>query len=74
MTPVQADVHITHRDHIVDLGYAQPVQHIGHESLEPHVLHPGNEFRGLKVLVSRVSPAFSQVVNQISLNESSSSM
>lgn len=49
---VKHHVHITHRDHIINLCDTQPMQDIGHQSLEPHVLDSSNELGGCEVLVS----------------------
>ena len=57
--------HITHRDHVINLGYSQPVEDVGHESLEPHVLDPGYEFSGLEVFIGGVSSSLPQVVYQV---------
>ena len=57
------DVHVAHRDHIINLLYPQPVQDVGHERLESHVLYACDELRGFEVLVSRVAAPFSEVVD-----------
>lgn len=58
--------HITHRDHVVDLGDTQPVQDVGHEGLEAHVLDTGDELGGFEVFVSGVSTAFAEIVHEVS--------
>jgi hypothetical protein len=57
--------HIAHRNHIVDLLDAQPVQDVRHEHLKAHVLHARNQFCCTEVLVRRVAAAFAEVVDQI---------
>src|SRR5258708_4693080 len=38
-----------HRDEAVDAGDAEPVQHVGHQLLEAHVLHAGDAFGALEI-------------------------
>ena len=57
--------HITHRNHVVDLLDAKPVQHVRHESLEAHVLHTSYELGRAEVLVCGVATALAKVVYQI---------
>ena len=61
----EGDAHVAHRDHIVDLRDAEPVQDVGHERLEAHVLHACDELRGLEVLVRGVAAALAQVVHEV---------
>lgn len=61
------DVHIAHRNHVVDFRDTQPVQDIGHERLEAHILHTRDELRRLEVLVGRVAAAFTEVVHEVSV-------
>jgi hypothetical protein len=58
-------VHITHRNHVVDLLNAEPVQYIWHKSLEAHVLHASNQLGRAEVLVRGVATALAKVVYQI---------
>ena len=59
-------LHVAHRDQAVDLADAQPVQHVGHQLLEAHVLHAGHAFGAGEVLVGRVAAllALARVVDQ----------
>ena len=59
------DVHIAHRHHVVDLLDTEPVQHVGHERLETHVLDARDEFRRFEVLVGGVTATLAQVVDQV---------
>ena len=59
--------HITHRHHIINLPNPQPMQHVRHQRLEPHVLHARNELRRLEVLVRGVASALTKVVHQVSV-------
>ena len=61
----ESAAHIAHRNHVVDLPDAQPVQDVRHERLEAHVLHACNQFRCTEVLVRRVAAALAEVVDQI---------
>ena len=44
-------VHVTHRDHVVDFLDTEPVEDIGHQRLESHILDTGDKFCGLEVSV-----------------------
>jgi hypothetical protein len=57
--------HITHRNHVVDLLDAKPMQHVWHESLEAHVFHTGYKLGRAEVLVCGVATALAKVVYQI---------
>lgn len=59
------NLHVAHRHHVVDLLDTQPVQNVGHERLESHVLHTGDELSRLEVLVSGVTTTFAEVVHEI---------
>ena len=58
-------LHVAHADHLVNLGDPQPVQDVGHERLEAHVLDACDELRGLEVLVRGVAAALAQVVHEV---------
>ena len=59
-------LHVAHRHQAVDLADAQPVQHVGHQLLEAHVLHAGHAFGAGEVLVGGVAAhlALAGVVDQ----------
>lgn len=61
--------HIAHGDHVVDLLDTKPVEDVGHESLETHVLHASDELRRREVLVGGVATAFAEVVHEVSGTE-----
>jgi hypothetical protein len=50
---------------MIDLLYPEPVEDVGHECLEPHVLHASDELSRLEILVSRVTAPFAEVVNKV---------
>ena len=47
---------VAHAHQAVDLADAQPVQHIGHQLLKTHVLHPRHTLGAQEVLVGAVAP------------------
>jgi hypothetical protein len=63
---IKENKHVTHGDHMVDFGDAEPVQDVRHERLEAHVLDASDELGRLEVLVGRVSSTLTQVVDEIS--------
>jgi hypothetical protein len=50
---------------VVNLLDAEPVQDIGHESLEAHVFDTGDELRGLEILVRAVTSTLAEVVDEV---------
>src|SRR6185295_17143109 len=58
--------HVAHRDETIDAGDSEPVDHIGHELLEPRILHAGHAFRPLEISSSCVTPllALARVVDE----------
>jgi hypothetical protein len=50
---------------MVDLLYPKPVQDVGHERLESHVLHACDELSGLEVLVCGITTPFAEIVNEV---------
>lgn len=50
--------HIAHRNHVVDLLDSQPMQDVGHECLEPHILDTSDELGRLEVSISAVTATF----------------
>src|SRR5919201_351291 len=48
-------LHVRHRDQPVDLADAEPVQHVGHQLLEPHVLDAGDALGAREVLRGAVA-------------------
>ena len=59
-------LHITHADHVVDLGNTEPVEDVGHERLETHVFYTGDNFGGAEVFIGGVAAAFAEVVDEVS--------
>src|SRR5688572_12829399 len=57
---------VAHADEAMDLADAEPVQHVGHQFLEAHVLHAGDAFGAQEVLVGAVAAelALACVVDQ----------
>ena len=51
---------------MVDLLYPEPVQDVGQERLESHVLNACDELSGLEVLVCRIITPFAEIVDQVS--------
>src|SRR5690606_33409808 len=43
------ELHVAHGDQPVDARDAEPVQHVGHQFLEAHILHAGDAFRALEI-------------------------
>jgi hypothetical protein len=41
------------------------VQHVRHQRLEPHILHPGDQFGGLEVPIGGISGSFARVVDEV---------
>lgn len=54
---------LAHAQHAVDLLDAKPVQDVGHEGLEAHVLDAGNVLRPLEILGRAVLAALPGVVD-----------
>lgn len=54
---------LAHAKHAVNLLYAKPVQDIGHESLEAHILDSGNVLGSLEVIRSSVLTTFPGIVD-----------
>lgn len=54
-----------HGDHVIDLLHSQPVQHVRHQRLEPHILYPGDQLGGLEVPVGGISASFARVVDEV---------
>ena len=54
---------LAHTQHTVDLGDAEPVKDIRHESLEPHILDAGDVFGPFEVIRRPILPAFPSVVH-----------
>lgn len=57
--------HITHTEHTIDLGDAQPMQDIRHQRLKAHILHPRDILRALEILARAIGAAFPRVVHEI---------
>ena len=49
----------------MNFRYAQPVQNIRHQCLEPHILNTSNQLCALEVFVCRVSPSLSEVIHKV---------
>ena len=62
----EGDIHVAHGDHVVDLANAKPVQDVGHECLESHVLDTRNELRRAEILVRRITATLAQVIHEVS--------
>lgn len=54
-----------HAQHAINLGDAQPVQYIRHQSLEPHILGACNHLGALKVFAGSVGATLSSIVDQV---------
>lgn len=54
-----------HGDHVIDLLHSQPVQHVRHQRLESHILHPGDQLGRLEVPIGGISGSFARVVDQV---------
>lgn len=39
---MEGGVHVTHRDHVVNLPDTEPVKDIRHEGLKTHIFHAGD--------------------------------
>lgn len=61
--------HIAHRHHVVDLRDTEPVQDVGHERLEAHVLHASNDLCRLEVLVRRITTALAKIVHKVPMQQ-----
>jgi len=58
-------LHVGHAQHPVDLGDTEPVQDIGHQGLETHVLDTSNVLSTLEVLASAVLASLSSIVDEV---------
>lgn len=56
---------IKENKHSIDLGDTEPMQNIGHECLEAHILDPGDVFRAFEVFACAIGAAFSCIVYKI---------
>lgn len=65
---------VRHGDHVVDLLNSEPVEDVGHEELEPHVLDTGDHLGRLEVSVGRVTSSLSRVVDEVCEEEGSGSV
>ena len=54
---------LAHAEHPINLLDAEPMENIGHQRLETHVLHTRNILGSLKVLRSSVQPTLSGIVD-----------
>lgn len=61
----KGSVHVTHRNHVVDFLDTEPVQDVGHECLEAHVLDTRDELCRFEVLVGGVTTPLPQVVDKV---------
>src|ERR1700733_6366810 len=48
-------LHVRHRYPAIDAVDAEPVEHVGHQLLEAHVLHPGDAFGAAEISVGAVA-------------------
>lgn len=58
-------LHVGHAQHAVDLLDAEPVQDVGHEGLEAHVLDAGDVLGALEVLARAVGAPLARVVHEV---------
>lgn len=58
-------LHVGHAEHPVDFSNAQPVENVGHESLEAHVLHTRNVLRSLEVFAGPIFSSFPCIVHKV---------
>jgi hypothetical protein len=58
-------LHIAHGHHVINLDDTQPMQDIGHEGLEPHILHAGDQFCRFKIPISGIATSFSEIVDEV---------
>mmetsp|Transcript_3601 Transcript_3601/g.10927 ORF Transcript_3601/g.10927 Transcript_3601/m.10927 type:complete len:215 (-) Transcript_3601:2485-3129(-) len=60
-------LHVRHGDEAVDALDAQPVQHVGHQSLEPRVCDASDGLRAIEVLRGAITAllSFAHVVDQV---------
>lgn len=54
---------LAHAEHPINLGDAQPVQDIRHQSLEAHILDPRDVLGPLEVIRCAIFPALASVVH-----------
>lgn len=54
-----------HGYHVIDLLNSQPVQHVRHQRLEPHILDPGDQLGGFEVPIGGISGSFARVVDEV---------
>lgn len=59
--PGESDV-LAHAKHSIDLLDPEPVQDVGHEGLEPHVLDAGDVFRATEVVGRSIFHPLSSIV------------
>ena len=57
--------HITHANHMIHLLDPEPVQNVGHECLESHILHTSNHLGRLEVAVSTVTTTLAEIVDEV---------
>jgi hypothetical protein len=62
----EGDGLLAHAEHAVDLLDAEPMQDIGHQGLESHVLDPGDALSSLEVIRGAVFSSFSCIVHNYS--------
>ena len=62
---IRGNSHVAHRHHVVDLLDPKPVQDVGHERLEAHVLHASDKLGRLEILIGRIAATLAQVVYKI---------
>ncbi len=68
------DLHVTHGHHVVDLLNTEPVQDVGHESLEAHVFDARDLLRRLEILIGRIATPLAKIVDQVPMDRTKSSM
>lgn len=56
---------LAHAQHAVNLLYPEPMQNVGHQLLEPHILHSGNIFSSFEVLRCSIGATLSGVIYKV---------
>jgi hypothetical protein len=56
---------LAHTQHSVDFLYSKPMENIGHQGLESHILYPSNIFRSFEILRGTVRTSLSCIVYKV---------
>jgi hypothetical protein len=57
--------HVAHTQHSIYLLDTQPMENIGHQSLESHILHTGDIFGSFEIFRGTVRSTLSRIVDEV---------